>query len=231
MIVRRSRHLRGAFAPCALGAIAIACAAGPARAADEPAAAGPAARFSIGALSGSAMPDPALADYPWTTLPRAAWGAQALAGRGPLEAGLRLWRTQTRQESALPGGTLTSAVRLTSVEVVGRVRMWRVLGADVMGSTSVGRLRIGWDPDRVEIDTGGGAPIEVRFEPVSEWIAGAGLALSRPVAAGWNAGLELDHRVFRMDTAHRNGSTIEYRRETFGDWNARAALAWQYGTR
>lgn len=231
MIVPRLRQRLGAIVPCALGAIALACAAEPARAANGSAAADRAAWVSIGALSGSAMPDAALANYQWTTLPRAAWGAQALAGRGPLAAGLRLWRTQTRQENVLPGGTLTSTVHLTSVEAVGRVRMWRVLGTDVLGSTGVGWLRIGWDPNRLEIDTGGGAPIEVRFEPVNEWIAGAGLAFSRPVAAGWSAGLELDRRVFRMDTAHRNGSTIEYRRGTFGDWNARFALAWQYAIR
>jgi len=224
----RPASVRAAHAAWACGVIAFACAGSPARADDAWAPA--TTRLSIEALSGSAMPDAALADYQWATLPRAAWGAQALAVRGPVEAGLRLWRTRTQQDNDLPGGTLSNTVHLTSLEAVARARLVRALGVDVMGSTSVGRLRVAWDPDRVMVDAGG-TPVEVRFEPVNEWIAGAGFALTRPVAPGWRAGVELERRVFRMNTAHRNGSTIEYRRETFGDWNARVALAWQYGTR
>ena len=230
MIVRSPGQKRDAHAPWAAAALALACAAGPAWAGDaEPAA--PAWRYSLGVLSGSVLPDRTLADYQWATLPRAAWGVQALAGRGPLEGGLRFWRTQTTQTSALPGGTLTSSVHLTSLEAVGRVRLAQVLGAGVMGGASAGRMRIDWDPDRVEIDTGGGAPVEVRFEPVDEWVLGAGLAVRRPLTASVSAGLEVERRAYRMNTAHRNGSTIEYRRDTFGDWNARVELAWNYGPR
>lgn len=220
--------IRAAHKPAAVAAIAwaLACAWSPAHAGEVT----PATRFSIAALSGSAMPDSKLADYQWAIRPQAAWGAEALAARGALQAGLRLWRTQTRQSNDLPGGTLVNDVRLTSVDALLRTRLVRALGVDVMGSTSIGRLHVGWDPDRVEFDAGG-TPIEVRFAPVSEWIAGAGIALARDVAPGWRAGVEFERRTFRMDTAHRNGSSIEYRRETFGDWNARFALAWQYGTR
>jgi len=61
---------------------------------------------------------------------------------------------------------------------------------------------------------------------VNEWIGGAGVALRRPFRGPWAAGVELDHRLFALDTAHRNGSVIEYKRQTFGDWSARLELAW-----
>jgi hypothetical protein len=77
----------------------------------------------------------------------------------------------------------------------------------------------------VTIDTGGPEPVNVTFRPIDEWIAGGGMAFTRPLSAGWSAGLEIDRRVFRMDTAHRNGSVIEYRRDTFGDWSARVEIA------
>lgn len=88
MITRRRGHRWGAFAPWG-AALALACATAPARA-GEPPAGDSAWRFSLGALSGSVVPDAALAGYQWAVLPRAAWGAQTLAGRGPFEGGLRL---------------------------------------------------------------------------------------------------------------------------------------------
>jgi hypothetical protein len=233
VIVRRC-HERGTVRG-AITLVAFAClslAARPAACSDGNSSGGtPGAWLSIGALTGSVLPDAGLADYQWATLPRAAWGAQALAGRDAIAAGVRLWRSQTTQQNALPGETLVSNVHLTSFDAIGRVRLWQVLGMDVSGTTSAGWLHIAYDPDRVRIDTGGGTPVEVRFAPIDEWTAGAGMALSRPVARDWRAGIEVDHRMFRMDTAHRNGSTIEYRRETFGDWSARFELAWHYGPR
>ncbi len=224
-MILRSRHRL-----VALALAALVSGAGPARAADGVPAPDPGRWCSIGVLSGSSMPDAALANYQWHVLPRTAWGAEALAGRGALAAGLRFWRTQTTQTSELPSGTFTSAVHLTSLEAVGRVRLARALGVDVMGATSLGRVRVAWDPDQISIDTGSG-PIEATFAPVNEWIAGAGVAFSRPLVAGWSAGLDLDRRFFRMDTAHRNGNAIEYRRDTFGDWSARFELARHYGPR
>lgn len=187
--------------------------------------------FSIGVLSGTSKPDAGLADYQWNTAPRAAWGAQALAGRGPVATGLRFWRSETTQDNALPAETLVSKIGWTSLEWVTRARVAAVLGVTVYGSASVGRLHLAYDPDRVTIDTGGSGPVEVEFAPIDEWIAGGGVALTRAVTEDWHAGLEIDHRVFRMDTAHRSGDAIEYRRDTFGDWSARFELAWRYGTR
>jgi hypothetical protein len=44
-------------------------------------------------------------------------------------------------------------------------------------------------------------------------------------------GFELDHRIFALETAHRDGSQIEMKREAFGDWSARLELAWLHGRR
>jgi hypothetical protein len=187
--------------------------------------------YSAGLLSGSSKPDGALADYQWSTSPRAAWGAQALAGRGPVAAGLRFWRSNTTQENPLPAGTFVSTVRWTSLELVTRARVASFLGLEVLGSASVGRLRLAYTPDRLTIDTGGSGPVEVLFDPIDEWIAGGGVAFTRAVAESWSAGLEIDRRVFRMNTAHRSGDTIEYRRDAFGDWSARLEFAWRHGPR
>jgi hypothetical protein len=43
--------------------------------------------------------------------------------------------------------------------------------------------------------------------------------------------MEVERRYFALDTAHRNGATIEYSRQSFGDWSARLELAMVYGLR
>ena len=67
------------------------------------------------------------------------------------------------------------------------------------------------------------------LKPIDTWTAGLGLAVERPLPGGWSAGLEAGHRWFELDAAHRNGSTIETRRERFGDWTARVSLARRWG--
>jgi hypothetical protein len=57
-------------------------------------------------------------------------------------------------------------------------------------------------------------------------VGSLGLALRRPLGGPTRLGIEVDHRVFNMQTAHRNGAQIEYERRTFGDWCARLELAW-----
>ena len=94
---------------------------------------------------------------------------------------------------------------------------------------STGVLHLGWSPDHVTLDAGG-TPVEVAFEPVTEWIGGGGLALRRPVGPSWVFGLEVDHRVFALDTAHQSGGSIVRERESFGEWNARLELAWLRGS-
>jgi hypothetical protein len=188
--------------------------------------------FSLGVLSGSTKPDAALADYQWNTTPRGAWGAQALVGAGRFATGVRFWRTQTTQDIGLPGAPAGTTVRWTSGELVGQGRLATLWGNHVMAIASVGRLHLDSDPDRITIDPNGSVfPIVVDFKPVDEWIAGGGVSLKRALGPAWDLGLEFDHRVFGLETAHRNGDVIEVGRQSFGDWSARLELAWLYRRR
>jgi len=178
-------------------------------------------------LAGTTQPVAALADYQWNVRPHAAWGIQAMAGRGPLGVGLRLWRTSTTQSLGL-AGTSDPRVTSTSLEVVGRARVahWRSLEGVLLASG--GRLALRYHPDRITVDSGGG-PLEVAFAPITEWVAGAGLGLRAPLVRNWNLGLETERRFFSLDTAHRSGSAVLFARETFGDWPVRLALEHAWG--
>jgi hypothetical protein len=187
--------------------------------------------FSLGVLAGTTRPDGDLADYQLNTTPHGAWGAQALAGAGRCAGGVRVWTTRTTQEIGIPGAPAGPAVGLTSWEVVGQGRVASVWGNHVALAASVGLLHMAYDPDQLAFDPGTGTPIVVNFAPVNEWIVGGGLALERSFTPSWGLGLQIDHRVFGLDTAHRNGSEIEYSRETFGDWSARLQLARHWGRR
>lgn len=184
---------------------------------------------SIGVLAGSALPDRGLSDYQWDTTPRPSWGAQVLAGIGPLDAGVRMLTAQTTQDLSIAGATSPQA-QWTAWDFVAQVRMLEFRGTSIHAIGSVGRMRLSYDPDRLRFDPGGGAPpVQVELRPVDELTVGGGIALKRIVARHWRVGLEVDHRVFSMDTAHRNGTAIEYGRESFGEWNGRLELAWAYG--
>ncbi len=194
-------------------------------------AAGPETRIrwaSVGLLAGSAQPVAAMADYQWDVRPHAAWGAQLLAGLGRFAAGLRGWQGGTTQSLGLAGVTDPN-VRMSSLELVARARLAEWRGIALAATAAGGRLALRYSPDQVTVGTSG-APVEVTLSPVHEWVAGAGLALQAPLPGDWNWGLELERRVFALDTAHRNGSSIEYARETFGDWDARVAVthAWNW---
>jgi hypothetical protein len=184
--------------------------------------------LSIGALAGSWSPDPSLADYQMNAAPRAAWGAQVLASWDRWGGGLRGWQASTTQDhgSSAPAST----VRSSSLELVGRMRIGRLWSTDVLAMASTGVLRLAWDPDRIAFDAGA-TPVEVRFDPITEWIGGGGLALRRSLAESWAVGFEVDHRWFGLDTSHQSGGALVTERETFGEWNARIELAWNHGLR
>jgi hypothetical protein len=182
--------------------------------------------LSLGILTGSALPDAHLADYRWDTTPRLAWGAQGLAGSGAFAGGLRWLSTETTQEIGL-AGVAPSEVRMSTLEAIGQARFASLWGTQLYGTASAGWLHLGYTPDQITFDPGGGSgPIAVTFDPVDELIVGGGLSLKRPLVPGWSLGLDVGHRVFSMETAHRNGSAIETGRESFGEWSAHLELAW-----
>ena len=179
-------------------------------------------QVSLEILAGSAQPVSSMADYQWEVRPQAAWGAQALAGLGPIAAGLRWWRSGTTQALGLSGQP-EAAVRTNSFELVARARVVAWHGLALHATAAGGRLAMSWDPDHVTVATGG-TPVEVELAPIHEWVGGAGLALEAPLSGDWSLGLEGERRVYALDTAHRSGSGVEYARETFGDWAARLSL-------
>jgi hypothetical protein len=180
--------------------------------------------ISLGMLGGSTRPDPALADYQWDVRPRGAWGAQALIGGDRFATGLRAWRSGTTQR--IGAGIDPVSVRETSVELVGRAHLAERFGIGASLVAGAGRLHLGFDPDRVAIPLeGGGSAGEASLAPIDEWMASAGMALARPIAERWALGLEIDHRRFALDTAHREGDAIESARTSFGEWSVRLELA------
>jgi hypothetical protein len=219
-----ARHcVRGAAA--VTGALALLLAAtGTARADADTAAQRP--WVSLGVLTGSTQADASLADYQWETTPQMAFGAQALVGAGRFATGFRWWSAQTTQVLGLPAPTTDPSVHWNTAELVGQGRLVSVLGNQFMATASMGRMFLSYHPDHVAIDTGTGTPTVVDFKPVDEWIGGAGLGIQRPLHDSWRLGVEVEHRIFALDTAHRNGSVIETGRQSFGDWSARFEIAW-----
>jgi len=186
--------------------------------------------ISVGLLAGTTQFDAGLADYHWDVTPRPGWGIRTLVGRGRFATGLEIWRTVTTQAI----GDLGTApdVHATHWELVGEWRVAEVLGTQVLLTGGAGRLRLGYDPDRITIQPPGPvSPIVVDLAPVSAWSGGGGLALRRAVTRDWTVGLGLDVRAFALDTAHRAGDTIVVARESFGDRSARFELARRIGRR
>jgi hypothetical protein len=192
-------------------------------------ASGSSLRVTLGVLTGVLKPDAKLADYQWDTSPQLAWGAEALAGTGRFDAGLRLLQYDTTQEMQLTGAPPSVRVRSTSLDLLGRVRVATVWGTHLAAAASMGRVHLGYDPDRLDVPLPGGSSLEVEFAPVDEWIVGGGLAVTRPLARVWDLGLEVDYRAFSMETAHQAGGTVVLERQWFGDWGARLGLGWRYG--
>lgn len=200
----------------------------PSAAADSPASPGDGRWYSLGLLSGSIRLDPALANYQWDVSPRFAWGGQAMAGQSRWALGARVLETQTTQSANVTGSGGGPEVRATSWELVGNARLAKPFGVEVLALASGGLLHLGYHPDQMTIDVSG-TPVTVDFQPIDEWIGGAGLAARHALVGPWRAGAELELRRFSMDTAHRNGSVIETQRQAFDDWSVRLELARRFG--
>lgn len=183
--------------------------------------------LSIGALTGTVRPDPAFADYHWDVSPAPAWGAQARLGWRALSAGVRTWRAGTTQSLGVDG-TVDPRVTTAAWEATAAGRIAHLGRSELLAVGGVGRLHAGYNPDRVEVPAAGGA-VAVEFEAIEEWTATAGVGLRRPLGGPWAATLEVDHRWYGMDTAHRAGGEIVTGRRGFGDWSARVELAWVRG--
>jgi hypothetical protein len=84
-----------------------------------------------------------------------------------------------------------------------------------------------YDPGSLLIDNpGGGAPIEVRFDPIDEWTAGFGAALRREFMGRVAVSARATHSFFALDTTHRRNGEIVQERETFHNWSLGLSASW-----
>ena len=181
--------------------------------------------FGAGLLAGSTLVDSRFASFQWDVQPRASFGGEVMAGRGPWVSGLRLWRAKSTQ-SVGPPGQESSDVAITTLDFFAQRRVASFLGADLFTTASAGGMWLGYQPDQVTITPSGSPPLVVDLEPIHEWTAGAGLAVRRPWSGPWSTSFAVDYQVFGLTTSHMNGSEVETNRESFGEWSARLGLAW-----
>jgi hypothetical protein len=180
---------------------------------------------SVAPSGGVLLLDPALENYRWDVSAQPLWGLAATASRGSIQAGLRLWRSGTTQSTGIPGETFAPDVGMTVAEMIGGWSVARVAGVALLASASAGMLHLGWSPDRATLEPfGTGSPVEVSFDPITEWTGGLGISARRGVAGGLGLALGLERSWFRLDTTHRAGDEIVESRETFGQWIVRAEL-------
>jgi len=184
-------------------------------------------RLAVGAVGGAVAFDEHLADYRWDTRPAAQAGMQATLYRGRFGAGARVWRAHTTQASGIPGETRVPRVNLTALEMLAHVRVAAVRGIELWGSAHGGLLHLGYDPDELSFDTGGGAgAVTVRYAPISEWDYGLGAELRRELGGQLALSLQAEWSAFALDTAHRSGAEIVESRERFHSWSLRMQVSW-----
>jgi len=185
---------------------------------------------SIAALGGASAWDPKLDDYQWSVGPSAAYGAQTLVGVGRWAGGVRLWRSRSSQQIDPNSSATEATVHATSLELVGRARLASRSRTALSLELTGGWLRLSYAPDHAQVATGSGT-VDVEFRPVDTWVAGAGLAFEQSLAGAWSLGFGVNQRLFSLETAHRNGNSIELGREQFLDWSARLEVAKHWGWR
>jgi hypothetical protein len=201
--------------------LALACVA-PAAHADEDGW-----RLDLGAGVGAWLLDPDLEDYRWQTTPSTVVEGHASLVRGRWAFGLDARTTATVQQTGLPGVSEAPDVDLNMFEVHGAFRALRFYGTELWGRAHAGRMHVRYQPDRLSFDNpAGGAPIDVEFSPINEWIAGAGLSLRREFVGRFALAGQVTHSVFALDTAHRRNDEIIRERQTFQNWSFGIGASW-----
>jgi hypothetical protein len=193
---------------------------------DAPASDNPEWRLAVGPTAGALALDGALANYRWDVRPAAQWGARAALYRGRYGAELRIWRTGTVQGTGLAGVSGPS-VSLTAVEAAAEARIARYRAIELWSSVRGGRLHVGYEPDRLSFDPGGGGgTVTVDYNAISEWDFGAGLSCRASLARRLALALQVDTTSFALDTAHRVGSSVVLSRERYWNWSLLVELSW-----
>lgn len=193
-----------------------------------PAARAGAVDIAIAPVVGATRFDSSRERYGWLSETRPLIGAEATVRQLGWGAGLRAGRTSVNQSSALLGTSLDTRVHLWSVDAFAEVPLVSIGVVSLGALGSVGQIFASYSPDRALIAADGpGGAVEVRYENWNEWSASGGLALRTALTRAVASSLAIERRVFRIDTAHRQGDAIVESRETFGGWVARIGLSWR----
>jgi hypothetical protein len=179
-----------------------------------------------GLSAGGLLLDEELANYGWDTSVRPAWAVTvALSGKRH-STGLRISRSATTQsfgdlggEAAHPDVSLTAAVGFAELDAL------RFSGFDLSTLASVGMLHAGYSPDQLTFDVDGGESLSVEFEPLTEPVAGVGLAIGRALGRHFEVDLRGERSWFWLDTSHRRGEEIVNERRSFGTWTIALGLS------
>lgn len=187
-----------------------------------------AAEIALAPIVGATRFDSSLERYGWVAQTRPFYGAEAAVRQFGWGAGLRAGRSTMRQSTALLGTSFDTTARLWSVEAFAEAPLVSLGVVSFAALGAVGQLFANYSPDRALITTdGGGGAVEVRYENWNEWSASGGIALRAGLTRALVSSIAIERRVFRIDTAHRQGDAIVESRETFGGWVARAGLSWR----
>jgi hypothetical protein len=188
--------------------------------------------WRVTSSAGTTQLDPSLDGYRWDVSGSTRYGLQAEAGWGRWSAGLRGGRLSTRQSTGIAGDPRQLTARLTTFEATGRAKLADAAGFRLASEVHGGWLHLGYTPNHLDLDVlGDGSTVPVTFGSIDDWIVGVELAVERPLVSGLALGLHVDHSTFWLDTSHRNGTDIEERRESFGNWTVGAQLSWTWTRR
>lgn len=192
----------------------------------------PAAALDLGVRAGLgvALLDVDLRDHGWNVEPRTSFEVAGVATPGPVRMAVGMTLVSTTQASGILGDELPPSVRLTGGSASIDLRAVEAFGMEAWPGLRVGMLHLGWDPDHITYDLPGlGAPLEVRYEAVTEPTYGVGLSVERPLTPSWRLGAMANHDWFGLDVSRREGDDVHVRRETFGSWSVRLAVTWHPG--
>lgn len=184
-------------------------------------------RLDLGATAGAIQLDQDLRDYRWDTGPIPAYTLQAQALHGRYGLGLAYGTSQTVQGTGIPGESTQPRVDLHSFEARASARILQWAGMEFWGQLYGGRILMQYQPESLVLSApGGGAPIEVHFDPIHEWTGGIGASIRHEFQGVFALSAQAGYSTFALDTAHRRGLEIVEQRDRFHNWSLGLGASW-----
>jgi len=184
-------------------------------------------RLDLGAAGGAMLLDEDLQDNRWDVGPVPAFTLAAQALRGRYALVLAYGKSLTVQGTGIPGESIDPRVDLHSIDALASARILQWAGLELWGQLHGGRILMRYQPDSLVLAApGGGAPIEVQFDPIHEWTAGVRTSIRREFQGRFALTATAGYSTFGLDTAHRRGSEIVEQRERFHNWSLGFGASW-----